>query len=281
MTEEIVEARAEEMDEHVRSVDLTVTSPPYLDSVDYDAYKHDGDYKGASKASGEGGPDISTFASWMGDVSCAVLNATTDGGYAAVVSGTIKVDDHEWFPVSHVISSAFMRAGWSLHEHIVWDKITGGSSRFGTTVQHPYPGYYYPNQMHESILVFRKGGVVRHRDDESKIDTDCEVVIMDCGQNVWHIPPVRPNEGVDHPAPFPEELVYRLIKFYSPASGLVADPMCGSGTVPKVAKHTGRDYWAGDSDPDFVSTAKQRTKESDLSRYGIVPRWESAEPEGP
>jgi len=39
----------------------------------------------------------------------------------------------------------------------------------------------------------------------------------------------RPKEG--HPAPFPEELIYRLIKFYSYRGNVVLDPFGGTGTV--------------------------------------------------
>jgi site-specific DNA-methyltransferase (adenine-specific) len=44
----------------------------------------------------------------------------------------------------------------------------------------------------------------------------------------------------DHPAPFPEELVYRLVKYYSYRGNVVLDPFAGTGTVAVVGAKTGR-----------------------------------------
>jgi site-specific DNA-methyltransferase (adenine-specific) len=52
--------------------------------------------------------------------------------------------------------------------------------------------------------------------------------------------PEAKKEG--HPAPFPEELIYRLIKFYSYRGNIVLDPFGGIGTVAAVAHRTGRHY---------------------------------------
>jgi site-specific DNA-methyltransferase (adenine-specific) len=42
--------------------------------------------------------------------------------------------------------------------------------------------------------------------------------------------------------PFPEELTYRLIKFYSYKGNVVLDPFGGTGTVAAVAAKTGRRF---------------------------------------
>ena len=48
---------------------------------------------------------------------------------------------------------------WSLHEEIIWHKVTGGTNRYGSFVINPYPKYFRANIMHEFILVLRKGNV--------------------------------------------------------------------------------------------------------------------------
>jgi DNA modification methylase len=44
-----------------------------------------------------------------------------------------------------------------------------------------------------------------------------------------------------HPAMYPEELVYRLVKMFSYESDTVLDPFLGSGTTIKVARELGRE----------------------------------------
>lgn len=40
----------------------------------------------------------------------------------------------------------------------------------------------------------------------------------------------------------------------------VFDPMCGSGTTPKMALMTGRGYIGVDISPEYVTIANQRTE---------------------
>ena len=52
----------------------------------------------------------------------------------------------------------------------------------------------------------------------------------------------RSQKADGHPAPFPEELIYRLIKFFSYRGNVVLDPFGGTGTVATVAQQTGRHF---------------------------------------
>lgn len=49
---------------------------------------------------------------------------------------------------------------------------------------------------------------------------------------------------VNHPAPFPKELPYRLIKMFSYKNDIILDPFMGSGTTAKVSQKLGR-RWIG------------------------------------
>ena len=107
-----------------------------------------------------------------------------------------------------LVTERMLDIGWDFHQDIVWNKVTGGVKRAGVFIQKPRYGYYYPNIMTEYILVFRKPGVVR-RSTKEALDID-DLFTRDIANNVWHIAPVPPN-SIDHPCPFPEELVRRLI----------------------------------------------------------------------
>ena len=55
---------------------------------------------------------------------------------------------------------------------------------------------------------------------------------------VWHIKPVKDQS--EHPTPFPEEMVRRVIKMYSYEDDTVLDPWLGSGTTVKIARELNR-----------------------------------------
>jgi site-specific DNA-methyltransferase (adenine-specific) len=61
---------------------------------------------------------------------------------------------------------------------------------------------------------------------------------MELAQDHWLVPPESATR-VGHPAPFPKELVRRLIHFYGFPGCHVVDPFGGSGTVGVVAKELG------------------------------------------
>src|SRR5208283_5137725 len=61
-----------------------------------------------------------------------------------------------------------------------------------------------------------------------------------------------------HPAPFPEELIYRLIKFYSYRGNVVLDPFGGTGTVATIAQRTGRHFVHIDLSKKYCEIATER-----------------------
>lgn len=62
----------------------------------------------------------------------------------------------------------------------------------------------------------------------------------------------------DHPHPFPEELVKRVIKLFCYPGDLVLDPFVGSGTTACVAARLGCRYCGIDSNPDYCKHASER-----------------------
>ena len=68
--------------------------------------------------------------------------------------------------------------------------------------------------------------------------------------------PEQKSEG--HPAPFPEELIKRLIKFYSYRKNVVIDPFGGTGTVAAIAKRYDRHFVHMDISRKYSSVAAER-----------------------
>jgi site-specific DNA-methyltransferase (adenine-specific) len=246
------------------AVALTVTSPPYWNAIDYDIHASDDTAYYRTRSYDEGYSDYADYLGWIARVFEEVLRVTKPGGFCAIVIGTVLLDG-DLYPVPFDIVPQLVRKGWAFHQDIVWHKCTAGVKRAGVTIQHPHPGYYYPNIMNEYIMIFRKPGpkIYKGRGAEEKAEASYpidRVFTMDVANSVWHIAPVPPGH-IDHPCPFPEEIPYRLIQLYTYPDELVLDPFVGSGQTLKVAHHLGRRFVGYETIEQYVELAWRRLEE--------------------
>lgn len=72
-------------------------------------------------------------------------------------------------------------------------------------------------------------------------------------KSVWHIANVSDPK---HPAVFPEEIPFRLIKLFSFYGETVLDPFAGIGTTAKVANRLGRNAICIDQNTDYVKAIR-------------------------
>jgi modification methylase len=222
------------------SIQLTITSPPYRNAIDYDMHVSGNGqyYRGKSKI------DISSYLDEMAEIfNNHIYRATKDGGYCCIVIGN-EVVHGTILPLPHMLLSKIVQptGNWNLHEEIIWHKVTGGTNRYGSFVINPYPKYYRANIMHEFVLVLRKGDVSSGRTNRNEmLPATHEEWTKEIANSIWHIPPVPPG-FIEHPCPFPEEIPYRLMKLYSYENDVILDPFNGSGQTTKVAFHFQRHY---------------------------------------
>ncbi len=245
-------------------VALTVTSPPYWNSVDYDRHAEDSGQWYRTRRYEGAGREYHEYIEWLGKIFESLLEKTRPGGHCAIVIGTVLWEGRH-YPVPFDLTSRMVRGGWLFHQDFVWHKVTGGVKRAGTFIQKPYPGYYYPNQMTEYILVFRKPGppIYAGRTKEQKQAAAVEIdrlFTLDIAHNLWNIPPVPPGH-LDHPCPFPEEIPYRLIRLYSYPGDVVLDPFAGTGQTLKVALALGRKAVGYETVAKYVEYARRRLNE--------------------
>lgn len=250
------------------SVQLTVTSPPYRNAIDYEVHqgKPGGWYRGARLFTTE------SYLKQMEEHFFEVWRATREGGFCCIVIGN-ELENGNLVPLPHLLTNRLLKK-WNLHEEIIWYKVTGGKKRFAVTVQHPYPTYYYPNILHEHILVFRKGEKVLRKEESSRYELD-DLMTREIANSVWHIAPVPPNY-LPHPCPFPEEIPYRLITLYSSKRDLVLDNFNGIGQTTKVAKHLGRRFAGYDISENYCAIARKRLSEPLHIRDYLIPKWVKA-----
>lgn len=62
----------------------------------------------------------------------------------------------------------------------------------------------------------------------------------------------------EHPAMFPEELAYRVLKLFSFRSDVILDPFAGVGTTCVVARKNQRCFLGIDISPEYCQTAEDR-----------------------
>lgn len=254
------------------SIALTITSPPYWNAIDYDIHvKHDDSVWHRERVYQALGSTFDVYLDNIEQVFANVSRATVPGGFCAIVVGTL-LDKGKHYPTPMLITERMLRIGWEFHQDIIWNKVTGGVKRAGSFIQHPRPGYYYPNIMTEYILVFRKAGP-RRRGQTQALQID-ELFKRDIANNVWHIAPVPPN-SIDHPCPYPEELVRRLVLLYSEAGDEILDPFLGSGQTALVALREGRRCVGYDIEEEYLILSQRRVNTPQPRRsHNLLPSFE-------
>ena len=223
-------------------VSLIVTSPPYFNApFDYpDLFPSYEDYLDL----------IRSFASQ----SRRVLGR---GRICAIVTDDMLVKEEgssrgRKYPLVADTTKIFLDEGFLYRDKITWVKPAGYtriSRRSGVVLQHPYPMYFYPDNIQESILLFQNGDFDYSllKDAPKKILESSKIDTIALNKERWNLTvwnitnvlpmPGRVEEGI---AAFPEEIPRRLIKLFTMVGETVFDPFAGSGTTLKVANELGR-----------------------------------------
>ncbi len=158
--------------------------------------------------------------------------------------------------LEHLWKACLYAVGFSYRCTIDWIDGNGqrngrGSHAFGSVDSANAPHVLNPT---ERVIVVYKGAWNLRRHQEHDLDREARLAWL---LGVWNIPGEhRAQRG--HPAPFPEELVRRLVLLYTYPGDTVYDPFCGSGTAPCVAHQLGRRAWGSDAWPLAVQLSQQR-----------------------
>jgi site-specific DNA-methyltransferase (adenine-specific) len=245
------------------SIHLTVTSPPYdlmrtynnkiKDDVNFDTY----------------------YSFPFIPIVKELYRITVDGGIVVwVVNDQVK--DGGETGTSFRMALKFQELGFKIYDTMIYHK---NGSAF------PESGRY--NQVFEYMFVFLKGDKPRvvnllkdkpnkwaglstfgkrsSRTKDGDIKQANSFIVSDYGYryNVWYI-----NNGAGyttkdkfayaHPAMFPESLAEDHILSWSNEGDTVLDPMCGAGTVTKMAKMNNRNFIGIDINQEYVDISNKR-----------------------
>ncbi len=232
------------------SVHLVVTSPPYFNApFDYVGLFH----------------SYENYLQLLRDLAREAYRVLQPGRIFALNIDDMLVQG-EKYPITADATRIFLDAGFRYRDRIIWRKPEGYiriSRRSGVQLQHPYPMYFYPDNLLESILIFQKGRF-NYKSIAQEVREDSRVNIEEFQSKKWFITlwdmtNVLPNAPLEKEiAAFPEELPYRLITLFSYRGETVLDPFAGSGTTIRVARRLGRSSVGIEIKPELEETIRQK-----------------------
>lgn len=239
------------------SIHLVVTSPPYWNLKRYNEHfaqmGHISDYE--------------NFLNELTKVWREVYRVLVPGGRLVCVVGDVCLSRrknngrHVVVPLHADICVLCRKIGFDNLNPIIWHKISNasyevaGNSKF---LGKPYePNAIIKNDI-EFILMQRKPGGYRKPSEQqrqrSRISKD---EFAKWFRQFWTLPGASTKS---HPAPFPLELAYRLIRMFSFWDDTVLDPFCGTGTTMLAAMKCARNSIGIEIDAKYCRMATNRLR---------------------
>lgn len=247
------------------SVNLVVTSPPYYAYKDYgtddmniENFKDYEDY-------------IKYFEEWFKELFRTV---DEDGRVCIIIDDmhtNLKTEGINKNRGTHarliIIAEKY---GFVYKDLIIWAKARAGHASGGAKYMlgsFPYPPNIPLVNWFEYILIFRKDGkskvskITQEQKEKSKLGF---AEFKWASESIWKIPAERNR---NHPCPYPEEIVRRLIKLFSFYGDNVLDPFLGSGTTLTVAKQLGRNGVGFEINAEYCKIAERRLAQEQLQPF--------------
>ena len=245
------------------SAQLVFTSPPYFNAkpecaeyVDYPAYLN-----------------------FLGEVFSRCHEVLAEGRFLVVnvspvlLRRTSRSTASKRLPIPFDLHPILDGLGFEFIDDIIWRKPEGAGwhlgrgRRFAADRQ---PLQYKPVTVTEYILVYRKktdkliDWSLRHHPDPDAVADS--LILGDYDKtNIWDITPTNHKA---HPAVFPEELVNKVVRYYSFKGDCVLDPFAGTGTVGAAADAMGRRFILIEKSRRYYETMRRQLQQGSLG--GVV-----------
>jgi len=246
------------------SVHLVVTSPPYWTLKEYPSNPKQ---LGLIE-------DYDHFHDELDKVWQHCFRALVPGGRLVCVVGDVCLSRrrhgrHMVMPMHADIVVRARKIGFDNLSPIFWYKISNanyevenGSGFLGK----PYePNAIIKNDV-EFILMLRKpGGYRQPTEEQRKASRLSKDEHQEWFQQVWNL---HGESTRYHPAPFPEELAYRLVRMFSFTEDTVLDPFMGTGTTLLASARCGRNSIGVEIEPSYVKMAKERLERELANLFG-------------
>lgn len=238
------------------SVHLVVTSPPYWTLKKYRPHPkqlgHIADYE--------------EFLENLRIVWEGCYRVLTPGGRLVCVVGDVclsrrRFGRHVVVPLHADICVICRKIGFDNLNPIIWHKIANANyevSRGTKFLGKPFePNAIIKNDI-EFILMQRKpGGYRRPTHKQRELSRLSKPEYNAWFQQFWNITGASTRQ---HPAPFPVDLAYRLIRMFSFVGDTVLDPFVGTGTTCIAAMKCGRNSVGIETDEVYLQQARRRAE---------------------
>ena len=236
------------------SIHLVVTSPPYWILK---RYRENPEQMGHIE-------DYEEFVEELSKVWKHCYRILVPGGRLVCVVGDVclsrrRFGRHIVVPLHADIAVTCRKMGFDNLNPIIWYKISkatyevnNGTKFFGK----PYePNAVIKNDI-EFILMQRKPGGYRNPTmEQRRLSRISKKEYTAWFRQIWNIPGASTK---NHPAPFPFELAYRLVRMFSFCGDMVLDPLCGTGTTMLSAMKANRNSIGVEIDPEYCQMAFKR-----------------------
>jgi site-specific DNA-methyltransferase (adenine-specific) len=249
----------------VRQVHLVVTSPPYWTLKRYEG--------SAGQAQLGHFEDYEGFHNELAIVWRKCFDAMVPGGRLCIVVGDVclprrKGGRHLVMPLHADITARCRRVGFDYLTPILWSKIANAvtevEGKASAFLGKPYePNAIIKNDV-EYILLFRKPGGYRNPSQQQRfLSLIDKVDHANWFRSIWtDLPGATTRDG--HPAPFPVELAYRLIRMFSFVGDTVLDPFIGSGSTTEAAIQAQRSSIGFEIEPAYYARLRMRFRQRRL-----------------
>ncbi len=248
------------------TIHLVVTSPPYWALKRYEEHPSQ---MGHMK-------DYEVFLAELEKVWRHVYRVLVPGGRLVCVVGDVclsrreNAGRHVVVPLHADICVQCRRIGLDNLNPIIWHKIANASyevSNGSKFLGKPYePNAIIKNDI-EFILMQRKPGGYRKPSDEQRaLSRIAKDDFNKWFQQFWTLSGASTKE---HPAPFPLELAYRLVRMFSFAGDTVLDPFAGTGTTMIAAMKSGRNSIGVEIEPKYARMAARRLKQESQDLFAV------------
>lgn len=223
------------------SVHLVMTSPPYNVGIDYDTHEDEMPYE--------------EWEDLLREVFYQSWGALVPGGRMAVnipqslsVGGAVNR-----IPVGNAVEKMLLDLPGALYRGgLIWYKRNANSS----TAWGSWDSPSNPVLRGTYEMVYVVGKDRPDRPDRSGKGDLPKRDYLKASLDVWEIAPYSDHSL--HPAPYPVELVRRMIQFFTWTGDHVLDPFAGSGTTGLAALHLDRDWTMIDVSEKYCKTMQQR-----------------------
>ena len=238
-----------------KSIDMTLTSPPYDNLRDYNGYTFD--FEGIAKE---------------------LFRITKPGGVVVWVVGDATIKGSET-GTSFRQALYFKEIGFNLHDTMIWQKTNPmpkvKTKRYFDVFEYMFIfGKGVPKTFNPIMVDCKMGGKIYNSTcknmggENGRTKKTFVLNKQRYKNNIWEIA-IAQNK-TKHPAVFPEQLAQDHILSWSNEGDIVLDPMAGSGTTLKMAIKNNRNYIGFEISKEYVDIINKRIDETKSKKESYI-----------